>query len=113
MHKFWDDLINRMYTSSKKLYDVNVMVLTKWSAGPVLKYFGYTKDCEEIINIHLYENAGGVFLSIGIGDNEYNSELDMKPKKILTELHPSDSLLEDILTTEYGWKIETFSTICD
>lgn len=113
MHEFWENLISRKYSPSKSIYDVRAIVLTKFQTGKVFKYFGYTVDHENVINVHSLESPAGLVLSIGIDTNEYGSLNNMTRMCFDVDEPKSDVLIKGILIDELNWKIDFFSTICE
>jgi hypothetical protein len=113
MHEFWENLISRKYSPKSSIYNVKAMILTKFQTGTVFKYFGYTQDHEEVINVHFYETPAGFYISIGIGDNEYSSISNMTPIHVISDEPKDDLLVKNTLIDMFSWKIDFFSTICD
>lgn len=112
MNEFWDDLIQRKYTTKGKFYDLHIIYLSKFKSGNYNQYFGYGPDYEYMVNVCYYVNDSGPYIGLGKGIVEYEAD-NMTSFKLNINKELNDKLIINILKNTYGWKIDHFFNLCE
>jgi len=111
--EFWDDIINRKYSSNSRFYDLKISEIVKYTSNDeVYKYYGYDIDYNNIVNVVCIKGTSHIMFGIGYGFCDYEAE-KLTYIQLNTEKELTDKFVHNILRNHFNWRIKHFGTICD